>query len=110
MHPDVRMHSLEQANDGTRSISISTRDDLIRRLESSKAPLIERMFDPEVRISGDLAMVWTPYDFYIGDEFSHCGADALTLARSTANSWTIIALSWTRLQPPRCALHPDGPP
>ena len=110
MHPDVLMHSVERAADGTRSSSTSTRDELIARLESSEQVLTERMWDAEVRVSGDLAMVWTPYDFYVGDELSHCGADALLLTRNDDESWKIIALSWTRLQPPTCELHPDGPP
>jgi len=110
MHPDVLMHSVERTADGTRSSSTSTRDQLIERLEGSEQVLIERMWDAEVRVSGDLAMVWTPYDFYVGDDLSHCGADALLLTRNEDESWTIIALSWTRLQPPVCELHPDGPP
>lgn len=110
MHPDVLMHSVERAADGTRSSSTSTRDELIARLEGSEQVLTERMWDAEVRVSGDLAMVWTPYDFYVGEELSHCGADALLLTRNDDESWKIIALSWTRLQPPTCELHPDGPP
>ncbi|MXX72365.1 MAG: nuclear transport factor 2 family protein [Gemmatimonadetes bacterium] len=110
MHPDVLMHSVERTADGTRSSSTSTRDQLIARLEGSGEVLTERMWDAEVRVSGDLAMVWTPYDFYVGDDLSHCGADALLLTRNQDESWTIIALSWTRLQPPVCELHPDGPP
>ena len=110
MHPDVLMHSVERAADGARSSSTSTRDELIARLEGSETVLTERMWDPEVRVSGDLAMVWTPYDFYVGDDLSHCGADALLLTRNDDESWTIVALSWTRLQPPECELHPDGPP
>ncbi len=110
MHPDVLMHSVERAADGTRSSTTSTRDELIARLEGSAEVLTERMWDAEVRVSGDLAMVWTPYDFYVGDDLSHCGADALLLTRNEDESWTIIALSWTRLQPPECELHPDGPP
>ncbi|MCY3677821.1 MAG: DUF4440 domain-containing protein [Gemmatimonadetes bacterium] len=110
IHPDVLMHSVERASDGTRSSSTSTRDQLIARLEGSEQVLIERMWDAEVRVSGDLAMVWTPYDFYVGEDLSHCGADALLLTRNEDESWTIIALSWTRLQPPVCELHPDGPP
>ena len=109
MHPDVLMHSVERSADGTSSSSTSTLDQLVARVEGSEAVLTERMFDPEVRVSGDLATVWTPYDFYVGDEFSHCGADAVLLSRS-GDSWTIVALSWTRLQPPECELHPDGPP
>ena len=109
MHPDVLMHSVERADDGSRSSSTSTRDQLIARLEGSEQVLTERMWDPEVRISGDLAMVWTPYDFYVGDTLSHCGADAFVLTR-TGDAWRITGLSWTRLQPPTCELHPEGPP
>ncbi len=109
MHPNVLMHSVERAADGTRSSSTSTLEQLVARVEGSEQVLTERMFDPEVRVSGDLAMVWTPYDFYVGDEFSHCGADAFVLAR-TGDSWTVVSLSWTRLQPPECELHPEGPP
>ena len=73
MHPNVLMHSVERAADGTRSSSTSTLEQLVARVEGSEQVLTERMFDPEVRVSGDLAMVWTAYDFYVGDEFSHCG-------------------------------------
>ena len=111
MHPQVVMHSVERSAEGARTISTSTLDELVARVEGSNAILTERMFDPEVRISGDLAMVWTPYDFYVGDELSHCGADGLLLARNVeTEAWQIISLSWTRLQPPECELHPDGPP
>ena len=110
MDPDVLMHSVERAADGTRSQSTSTLDDLVARVEGSEEVLTERMFDPEVRVSGDLAMVWTPYDFYAGTQLSHCGADAVLLTREADDGWKIIALSWTRMQPPECELHPDGPP
>ena len=109
MHPNVLMHSVERSADGARSGSTSTLEQLVARVEGSESVLTERMWDPEVRVSGDLAMVWTPYDFYVGDDFSHCGADAFVLARD-GESWTVVALSWTRLQPPECELHPDGPP
>lgn len=51
----------------------------------------ERTYDEEVRIDGTLAQAWTPYDFFAGDKFSHCGVDAFTLAK-TADGWRIIAL------------------
>lgn len=111
MHPQVLMHSVERSADGARTVSTSTLEELIARVEGSDAVLTERMFDPEVRVSGDLAMVWTPYDFYVGDQLSHCGADGLLLARDPqTEAWQIVSLSWTRLQPPECELHPEGPP
>lgn len=109
LHPDILMHSVEHSADGARSASTSTLEGMVARLEADGPRMTERMWDPEVRISGDLAMVWTPYDFYVGEDLSHCGADAFILMRD-GGEWQVTSLSWTRLQPPECELHPDGPP
>ena len=109
LHPDILMHSVELSADGERSSSTSTLDGMVARLEADGPRMTERMWDPEVRISGDLATVWTPYDFHVGEDLSHCGADAFILMRERGD-WQITSLSWTRLQPPACELHPDGPP
>ena len=109
LHPDILMRSVERSATGERSASTSTLEGMVGRLEAEGPRMTERMWDPEVRISGDLAVVWTPYDFYVGDDLSHCGADAFILMRD-GGDWRITSLSWTRLQPPECELHPDGPP
>ena len=109
LHPDVVMRSVEAASEGARSIATSTLNDLVARVEGGEEVLTERMFDPEVRVSGDLAMVWTPYDFYVGEALSHCGADVFVMVRE-GDVWRVTGLSWTRQQPPECELHPDGPP
>jgi hypothetical protein len=49
----------------------------------------ERLLDYKVQIDGNLAHVWTPYEFWFNGEFSHCGANAFTLAR-TDSGWKII--------------------
>ena len=108
LDPTVVMH-FSETRDGTTTFGSSTVDDLVARVTSSEAPLIERMWDPEVRIDGALASIWTPYDFYVGSELSHCGVDVATFM-DTPDGWRVVALSWTRLQPPACELHPDGPP
>ena len=109
LHPDILMRSVERSAAGERSASTSTLEGMVARLEADGPRMTERMWDPEVRISGDLATVWTPYDFYVGEDLSHCGADAFILMRE-GGDWQITSLSWTRLQPPECELHPDGPP
>lgn len=109
LHPDILMHSVERSAAGERSASTSTLEGMVARLEADGPRMTERMWDPEVRVSGDLATVWTPYDFYVGEDLSHCGADAFILMRE-GGDWQITSLSWTRLQPPECELHPDGPP
>ena len=69
----------------------------------------ERGFHPEVRVSGPLAMVWLPYDFYRDGKWSHCGVDVFTLLKSEG-SWRIATLVWSVEQPPACQRHPAGPP
>jgi hypothetical protein len=54
----------------------------------------ERMFNPEVRIDGPLAIVWTEYDFHLGTQFSHCGVDAFQLLKTSAG-WKVVALADT---------------
>ncbi len=36
----------------------------------------ERITFDIIRIDADLAIAWTPYKFYIGDRFSHCGVNS----------------------------------
>ncbi|MDZ7778431.1 MAG: hypothetical protein U5R14_00650 [Gemmatimonadota bacterium] len=101
--------SFAESTDGESEVRTTTLDDLADNVASSPVTLVERMWDPVVLVHGPLAQVWTPYDFYRGDELSHCGIDAATLLRDE-DGWTIVGLSWTRDQPPQCALHPEGPP
>jgi len=87
----------------------TTRDDFAANIARQTRPMIERMWDPEVRIDGPVATVWAPYDFYSATEFSHCGTDAFQLAK-TADGWKVVMISYTSHAPPTCSMHPDGPP
>jgi len=71
--------------------------------------VVERGFDPEVRIAGPVATVWLPYDLYVDNEWSHCGVDTFTLV-DTPEGWRIAAAIYSIEQPPACQRHPDGPP
>ncbi|HSJ64120.1 MAG TPA: nuclear transport factor 2 family protein [Gemmatimonadaceae bacterium] len=57
--------------------------------------LIERIYDPEVRVSDNLATVWMEYTFHVNSRFSHCGYDAVQLARGP-EGWKIVALADTQ--------------
>lgn len=59
--------------------------------------LDEVLHGTEVRIDGPLATVWTYYDFFLGDEFSHCGYDAMQLLK-VSGEWKIVALADSRRQ------------
>jgi len=56
----------------------------------------ERFRDTQVTIltHKNIAMVWGFYDFWINDEFSHCGVDVFTLL-NTSSGWKISSLSYS---------------
>ena len=80
----------------------------IRSLGSPPAALLERMWNPLVRVHGGLAELWTPYDFYLGGRFSHCGVDSFTLVRGR-DGWLIAGIAYT-VEPTGCAPSPLGRP
>jgi hypothetical protein len=81
-------------------------DEFIPTIAAAPEPLRERMWSPEVRIDGDLAMLWAPYDFHRGAQFSHCGSDAFQMVR-LGGGWRIAALSYT-VQREGCPPAPVG--
>jgi hypothetical protein len=55
----------------------------------------ERIFEPEVRIDGDVAQVWAYYTFHRNKTFSHCGVDAFMLLK-VGTEWKITQLADSR--------------
>ncbi len=55
----------------------------------------ERVRNYEIRVDDALATAWTPYRFYRGSTFSHCGVNAFQLYRSD-QGWKIIQITYTR--------------
>jgi hypothetical protein len=55
----------------------------------------ERIWDPEVRIDGDVAQVWAYYTFHLNNTFSHCGVDAFMLVK-IGSEWKITQLADSR--------------
>jgi hypothetical protein len=81
---------------GTPSLTLMTPSRFGAALVRAKAGDVwnERMYDPEVRIDGTIAQVWTYYTFHLNDTFSHCGVDAFMLAK-VGGSWKITQLADT---------------
>lgn len=55
----------------------------------------ERISEYVVKIDDNLANVWTPYKFYLNDQFSHCGINNFQLFKSD-KGWKIISVVDTR--------------
>lgn len=55
----------------------------------------ERITSYEIKIDDRLASAWTPYKFYLGKKFSHCGVNAFQLYKDDAG-WKILVITDTR--------------
>jgi hypothetical protein len=73
-------------------------DDFAKSISAyKKDSLDERIVFETIKIDGPLASVWTPYKFYFGGKFLHCGVNSFQLVR-TNGRWKIQYLIDTRRQ------------
>jgi hypothetical protein len=85
------------------------RDAFLEAVATSEGRFEERMWDPVVQVDGPVAMVWTPYDFWMDGQFSHCGVDAFQLIREN-DVWKVLAVVYTMEYGEDCEPSPLGPP
>jgi hypothetical protein len=93
MAPDLVMQTAFTDNEGFERITTSDASNLLNAIASrpKTQKWEEKLLGYTVQIDGNLAHVWTPYEFWFNDTFSHCGANAFTLAK-TPDGWKIIHL------------------
>jgi hypothetical protein len=60
-----------------------------------KGSLDERITFGNINIDGNLAAVWTPYEFYLNGKFSHCGVNSFQLHKENGQ-WKIQYVIDTR--------------
>jgi hypothetical protein len=90
---EVRLQSAATNRDGNPQLIDSKIDELLVSIATRTADQKwdERILDYKISIDGNLAHVWTPYEFWSNGKFSHCGANAFTIAKLAAG-WKIIHL------------------
>ena len=101
--PQGRFHAVRMRDGNIRSFS---NEEYFAQLQSAKQVMRERMWNPEVRVHGAIATIWTPYDFWIDGKFSHCGIDAFDLVK-TDEGWKIAGGGYTLED--KCEPSPLGP-
>jgi hypothetical protein len=70
-------------------------DGWLRGIAGSGGGWREQLFDTVVQVDGDIASVWTGYNFYLDGKLRHCGTDSMELLR-VAGAWKITQLSDTQ--------------
>ncbi len=94
-HPEARLMTATE-KDGKAKLSTAPISRFVEAVGSPHEKVWdEQIKDPIVRIDGRMATVWTPYRFYLGKAFSHCGVNAFQLFKSK-QGWQIIQITDTR--------------
>ncbi len=55
----------------------------------------EKIITQNIQVDGNLAHVWTDYEFYVGEQYSHCGVNSFQLVKLN-DEWKIVHLIDTR--------------
>lgn len=93
--------------DGSEPVTVMSFEGYLKRLVAGKERLVERYWDPVVRVDGPIAVATMRYDFHIDGRFSHCGIDVFTLMLGP-DGWRIGSVAFTR-RTEGCELSPAGP-
>jgi hypothetical protein len=95
-HPKMSTMTTAVVKDGVGSANFGTMDGFAKAVGTPHAEMWdERVYNPEVRVDGNLATIWVEYSFFVGPKFSHCGIDAFQLVKE-GTEWKIVAIADTR--------------
>ncbi len=98
--PEAIMNTVIAKPEGSEVGSNSVAD-FAKRISSTPAEtqLDERIIDYQIKVDGTMASAWTPYRFYVNENFSHCGVNSFQLVK-TAEGWKIVYIIDTRRKEP----------
>lgn len=93
LHKELKIQTTYTNGKQEKILRTEKRDQLLVNV-SKKNPsdtYEEKLLSYDIKIDGNLASVWTPYEFYLNDNFSHCGANSFQLFNN-GEKWEIIYL------------------
>lgn len=94
--PFAIMQTVTKTKDGLTSVRTEELKKFISFIGQPHAEVYdERITFELIRVDGDLAIAWTPYRFYVGEKFSHCGVNSFQLVRLNG-AWKIQYIIDTR--------------
>ncbi|MEO0625502.1 MAG: nuclear transport factor 2 family protein [Bacteroidota bacterium] len=97
-HPNAQLLTVSELFDGSKQLRKGSLDDFREGIAGAEPDiLVERLYQIEVRVDGDLATAWTPYRFEYQGAVSHCGVNSFQLVRSYETGvWQIVNIIDTR--------------
>ncbi|MDH7912425.1 nuclear transport factor 2 family protein [Winogradskyella sp. SYSU M77433] len=94
---DVRLQSISVDKEGKSILNESKYGQFLKNIASipKDRTFEEKLLDFNVQVDGNMANVWTPYEFWYQGKMSHCGVNSFQLMKE-GDSWKIIYLVDTR--------------
>lgn len=93
LHKNVKIQTTSTDAKGNKTIQTDSKNRLLTAVanKNPEAVYFEKLLSITVHIDGNLASIWTPYEFYLNGNFSHCGANSFQLFNNNG-LWQIIYL------------------
>ena len=93
LHPTITIQTTFTNKEGKNVLVTESKNKLLTSIANKKLEhtYLEKLLSWDIKIDGNLASVWTPYEFYLNNNFSHCGANSFQLFNNNGK-WEIIYL------------------
>ena len=97
VNDQVMMQSIMKNREGKIFLHTEEFSNFLKSIASipAEATFDEKIKSYEIRVEGNMANVWTPYEFYMNNQFSHCGVNNFQLMKKDGE-WKIFYLVDTR--------------
>mgnify|MGYP002336103670 CR=1 FL=1 len=93
---DAMLQTITKTKEGNTLVRSEVVDSFLVAIARPHPEIYEERISFEVvKIDADLAIAWTPYKFYVGEKFSHCGVNSFQLVKFNGE-WKIQYLIDTR--------------
>lgn len=91
LHKDLKIQTTATDKSGKKFLRNQSKKSFLTGIANKKPEhkYFEKLLSYDIKIDGNLASVWTPYEFYFNDNFSHCGANSFQLFDNNGK-WEII--------------------
>ncbi|WP_299888041.1 nuclear transport factor 2 family protein [uncultured Lacinutrix sp.] len=97
IYKEMKLQSIGKNKEGIVQLITTKTSDFIKSIASipKDQKFEEKLLSFNIQIDGNMANVWTKYEFWFNEQFSHCGVNSFQLIKEDDN-WKIFYLVDTR--------------
>lgn len=95
--PGIIMQTIGRDKEGTSIVKTSEFNNFLKSIVSipDTTKFREKLLSYQIKVDGNMANAWTPYELWINDSLSHCGVNSFQLHKQNG-VWKIIYIIDTR--------------